>query len=57
MYAGHYRIPPERPAASEGNRVRLLNRLAVKRQVETFAFNFGVDSKPDGKIDQLEQDQ
>src|SRR5271163_3519121 len=35
----------------------LLHCLAVKRQVEALALNFGVDPKPDRKIDQFEQDQ
>src|ERR1700747_2366820 len=35
----------------------LLDCLAMKREVETFAFNFGVDPKADRKIDHFEQDQ
>src|ERR1700757_2349990 len=35
----------------------LLHCLAVKRQVEALALNFGLDPKPDRKIDQFEQDQ
>src|ERR1700749_4914066 len=34
----------------------LLDCLAMKREVETFAFNFGVDPKADRKIDHFEQD-
>src|SRR5689334_7730703 len=49
--------PPRSRSAPRRTRIDLLYRLPVKGQVETLAFNFGVDPKPDRKIDQFEQDQ
>src|ERR1700726_1905301 len=45
--------PPQPLFASD----RLLDRLAVEREVETFAFDFVGHAQTDEDVDKLEQDQ
>src|SRR5438105_15431205 len=51
-------IGPPRSRPALGAPVsNLLYRLAVKRQVETLAFDFGVDPKPDRQVDHFQDNQ